>query len=246
MLQTTSPASGERHLRRAEVAVAEMVGGGHHHRGSERDDADCDLSPPRAVEMRPLEGSEDGKNREGGKQQTVDRAVEDPTPEHCSDKSGPGRTCCRGLTQDDEREDRSSEQTEDDGETPMPVQHLVQGLIGRSCPGEEEPEHQDTVEAVVNVLRQVQPIGEDERDKKSTHKCAKKPGKLLASSGRKAGEAKPTRGSITCVLMRITSFRTLAQATVRPPEAQAFTTLTAGCGAGRQRPVVMRSGESER
>ena len=61
----------------------------------------------------------------------------------------------------------------------------MQVLIGHVRPGEQEDDHDGAVDAVVEVLLEVKPVGKDERDNESTDKRSEQPGKLPASRGRK-------------------------------------------------------------
>ena len=82
MLQTTSPVMGDRSCDEPEVGVAEVVDGGHRHRGEDRDKADQQLASRLPPQPGAREGREHGQDRKRRQQQPVGRSIVDATPEN--------------------------------------------------------------------------------------------------------------------------------------------------------------------
>src|SRR6266545_4381508 len=131
---------GRAHLRRAKVAVAQVIRRSHRERGDER----CETDQHSARDMRPERASgergEDGEDRECREQQPVRGAVDDAAPENYADQSDPAWSLRRVLHADDHRrEDKREDQAQPCREDESPPQHLAQWLTSCASPQDEEP-----------------------------------------------------------------------------------------------------------
>ena len=192
-------------LRRAEVAVAEVVARGHQERRRKREGTDHELPARACPQAAAGEGGEHREDRERREQQAVGRAVDDAAPEHGAGEREPVRS--RGRILDAEhhhREERCDRQAECGREHPAAANHLAEGLRRRASPQHEEAEGCGGVDRVVEVALQPDPVGEEERDEKAEHEAAGEPAQLLVRHLRQVvGRA----GAADCVDAHVDSFR---------------------------------------
>src|SRR5215211_8629643 len=171
-------------LGRAEFAVAEVVSRRHDEGGNECERA---LEYARAdfgAFSLGRQCSKDNENRERRQEQPVGGSIENAPPDQGADEGKPTRVGSRwhGAEGDDGADEREHE-AEAEGPRPATREQVAERLAGIAGPSDEQASDEQEVDAVIEVARKAEEVGEKEGDEKAPNKSEREPSQVASRRG---------------------------------------------------------------